>query len=163
NVDRAAEVGISLDRSVLGRMPAVAEDAPLEARWIVAELHEAAVKLNESLENYRFDEAASTIYQFFWGSFCDWYLEIVKLRLDFGFSADRSASREALATLVGVFESALRLLSPFMPFLTEEVWHALYDNEPPEKSIALTTYPRGDAAQKTSSAIPEMDLLQRFI
>ena len=65
------------------RMPTVAADAPLEARWIVAELHATAAKVNESLENYRFDEAASTIYQFFWGSFCDWYLEIVKLRLDF--------------------------------------------------------------------------------
>ena len=83
NVDRAAEAGITVDRELLGEMPAVADDAPLEARWIVAELHATAAKVNESLENYRYDEAASIIYQFFWGSFCDWYLEIVKLRLDF--------------------------------------------------------------------------------
>ncbi len=83
NVDRAAEVGIKVDRELLGEMPTVAADAPLEARWIVAELHATAAKVNESLENYRYDEAASIIYQFFWGSFCDWYLEIVKLRLDF--------------------------------------------------------------------------------
>jgi valyl-tRNA synthetase len=83
NVDRAAEIGITVDRATLGQMPSVSADAPLEARWIVAELHATAAKVNQALENYRFDDAANTIYQFFWGSFCDWYLEIVKLRLDF--------------------------------------------------------------------------------
>ena len=87
NVDRAAEVGIAVDRATLGQMPSAPADAPLEARWIVAELHATAAKVNQSLENYRFDDAANTIYQFFWGSFCDWYLEIVKLRLDFSETA----------------------------------------------------------------------------
>ena len=91
-----------------------------------------ADKVNRALEDYRFDEAASTIYQFFWGSFCDWYLEIVKLRLDFSESGDKFATEAALTTLVSVFEAALRLLSPFMPFLTEEIWHALYDGKPPQ-------------------------------
>ena len=141
NVDRAAEIGITVDRATLGRMPTVPADAPLEARWIVAELHATAAKVNESLENYRFDEAASIIYQFFWGSFCDWYLEIVKLRLDFSETADKSATKSALTTLVQVFEVALRLLSPFMPFITEELWYAVYDGNPPAKSIALTQYP----------------------
>jgi len=141
NVDRAAEIGITVDPSALGAMPTVAADAPLEARWIVAELHATAAKVNQSLENYRFDEAANTIYQFFWGSFCDWYLEIVKLRLDFGETADKVAVQSALTTLVSVFEAALRLLSPFMPFITEEIWHAVYDGNPPAKSVALTTFP----------------------
>jgi valyl-tRNA synthetase len=138
-------------------MPAAAEDAPLEARWIVAELHATAAKVNQSLEDYRYDDAANTIYQFFWGSFCDWYLEIVKLRLDFSMDgpAGESASEQArkhdgrhaaLTTLVSVFEAALRLLSPFMPFITEEIWHALYDGNPPAKSIALTSYPQSDKA-----------------
>ncbi len=152
NVDRAAEAGIKVDSKVLGQMPTVAADAPLEARWIVAESHATAAKVNEALENYRFDDAANTIYQFFWGSFCDWYLEIVKLRLDFeanqqaGESASQrdarlSGTKAALTTLVSVFESALRLLSPFMPFITEELWHAVYDGNPPAKSVALTNYP----------------------
>ncbi len=146
NVDRAAEVGIAVDRSALGAMPTVAEDAPLEARWIVAELHATAAKVNEALENYRFDDAANTIYQFFWGSFCDWYLEIVKLRLDFAETADQAKTKAALTTLVSVFEASLRLLSPFMPFLTEEIWHAVYDGNPPAKSIALTRFPQaGDS------------------
>ena len=74
-------------------MPTVAADAPLEARWIVAELHATAAKVNQSLENYRYDDAANAIYQFFWGSFCDWYLEIVKLRLDFSETADKAADQ----------------------------------------------------------------------
>ncbi len=141
NVDRAAEVGISVDRTALGSMPTVSADAPLEARWIVAELHATAARVNESLENYRFDEAASTIYQFFWGSFCDWYLEIVKLRLIFDDPAKREEAQAALSTLASVFEASLRLLSPFMPFITEEIWHAIYDGSPPAKSIALGSYP----------------------
>ncbi len=75
NVDRAAELGITVDPAALGSMPTAAADAPLEARWIVAELHATAAKVNAGLENYRFDDAANLIYQFFWGSFCDWYLE----------------------------------------------------------------------------------------
>ncbi|MGA3010884.1 MAG: valine--tRNA ligase [Terracidiphilus sp.] len=155
NVDRAAEIGITVDPAALGAMPVVGEDAPLEARWIVAELHATAAKVNTSLENFRYDDAANAIYQFFWGSFCDWYLEIVKLRLDFPMDgpesestsqqASKSAGRKAaLTTLVSIFEASLRLLSPFMPFLTEEIWHALYDGNPPAKSIALTSYPQAN-------------------
>ena len=174
NVDRAAEVGIFVDPAALGGMPTAAEDAPLEARWIVAEFHATAAMVNQSLENYRYDEAANAIYQFFWGSFCDWYLEIVKLRLDFpmdgpaGESASEQASkrdsrRSALTTLVSVFEASLRLLSPFMPFITEEIWHALYDGNPPAKSIALTQYPQSDEAHADAVAQIDMGVLQSLI
>ena len=173
NVDRAAEIGIAVDRSALGGMPTVSADAPLEARWIVAELHATAAKVNQSLENYRYDDAANTIYQFFWGSFCDWYLEIVKLRLDFeasqrdGESAGQrdarlAGTKSALATLVSVFEASLRLLSPFMPFITEEIWHAVYDGNPPAKSIALTAYPKA-AEAIDNDALIGMGLLQSLI
>jgi valyl-tRNA synthetase len=155
NVDRAAEVGITVDLATLGGMPTAPEDAPLEARWIVAELHAAATEVERSLEKYRYDDAANAIYKFFWGSFCDWYLEIVKLRLDFEgaqvingtegqIRRDLKGTRAALTTLVQVFECALRLLSPFMPFITEELWHTVYNNNPPARSIALTQYPKGD-------------------
>ncbi len=144
-------------------MPTVPADAPLEARWIVAELHATAAKVNQSLENYRFDDAANTIYQFFWGSFCDWYLEIVKLRLDFSETADKVSTKAALTTLVQVFECALRLLSPFMPFLTEELWHAVYDGNPPAKSIALTGYPQKDKRQLDAKAQADMSLLQDIV
>jgi len=142
NVDRAAEIGMTVDPAALGTMPTAAPDAPRETRWIVAQFHQTAANVNQSLENYRYDDAANEIYQFFWGSFCDWYLEIVKLRLDFSETADKVQTQAALTTLVSVFEASLRLLSPFMPFLTEEIWHTLYDGNPPAKSIALTCYPK---------------------
>jgi valyl-tRNA synthetase len=165
NVDRAAEIGITVDPSVLGSMPKAEATDPIEARWIVAELHKTAAEVNKSLESYRYDDAANTIYQFFWGSFCDWYLEIVKLRLDFSDTADLAKTKAALTTLVSVFEVSLRLLSPFMPFLTEEIWHAVYEGKPPAKSIALTKYPASTSEVSTESqlALLQMEDLQRVV
>jgi valyl-tRNA synthetase len=163
NVDRAAEVGITVDRAALGAMPQVSPDAPLEERWIVSEVHATAAKVNQALDNYRFDDAANTIYQFFWGSFCDWYLEIVKLRLDFSEGADKAKTKSALTTLVSVFEASLRLLSPVMPFISEELWHAAYDGDPPAKSVALSTYPQVNIDIATSQARAEMLMLQEMI
>ena len=165
NVDRAAEIGITVDPSVLGGMPSASASDPLEARWIVAEFHSVAASVNESLKNYRYDDAANAIYQFFWGSFCDWYLEIVKLRLDFSETADQASTKAALTTLLSVFEASLRLLSPFMPFITEEIWHAIYDGNPPARSIALTQYPSTNEkiASALASSIIEMQEIQRII
>jgi valyl-tRNA synthetase len=137
-------------------------DSPLEHRWILSRLTSATADVNNALENYRFDEAASVIYQFFWGDFCDWYLEIVKLSLD----PDKPQSTDktmALLVLLNVFESSLRLLSPFMPFITEELWHAFYDGKPPAKSIALMPYPRSEDPTPDKQAESEMTLLQGLI
>jgi valyl-tRNA synthetase len=163
NVDRATEMGIAVDPAQLGTMPTVGGDAPLEARWIVAELHATTERVNQALEAYRYDDAANIIYQFFWGSFCDWYLEIVKLRLDFSGTGDKTSTASALTTFVSVFEAALRLLSPFMPFIAEEIWHALYDGNPPAKSIALTVYPQAHGTSPDTIAEIDMALLQSLI
>jgi valyl-tRNA synthetase len=163
NVDRAAEIGIIVDRAALGSMPSIAADAPLESRWIVAALNATTARVNKALEDYRFDDAANVIYQFFWGSFCDWYLEIVKLRLDFSETADKAQTKAALTTLVSVFEAALRLLSPFMPFLTEELWHAVYDGAPPAKSIGLTRYPQAADVGSNDTSVNAMNRILDFI
>ncbi len=163
NVDRGAEVGIVVDRAALGGMPTVPEDAPLEDRWIVAELNKTAIGVNQSLETYRYDVAAHLIEKFFWGDFCSYYLEIVKLRLDFSDPTKETATRAALTMLVRVFEVALRLLSPFMPFLTEEIWHTVYDGNPPAKSIALSRYPQSDDGQVDRSALSAMIVLENLI
>ena len=141
NVDRAAEIGITVHPEALGGMPTVPEDAPLEDRWIVDAFQGIVARVNASLKDYRYDEAASYIYQFFWGSFCDVYIEIVKLRLDFSDEPNRTQIKAALSVLVGVLEASLRLLSPFMPFITEEIWQQLFEGSPPERSIALAQYP----------------------
>jgi valyl-tRNA synthetase len=168
NVDHAAEIGITVDKTVFGAMPTAEVGDPLETCWIVVELHATADKVNQSLENYRYDDAANAIYQFFWGSFCDWYLEIVKLHLDFSETADKVKTRAALTMLVSIFEASLRLLSPFMPFLTEEIWHAIYDGDTPVKSIAQTVYPKADwgilpVAKQEEMQIADMHLIQLLI
>jgi valyl-tRNA synthetase len=139
---------------------------PLESRWITARLAATAAAVHKSLADYRFDEAASAIYQFFWGDFCDWYLEIVKLRLNFAPEDDLEATKNALITLLSTFESALRLLSPFMPFITEEIWQAFWPQlglEAPAKSIALTRYPKVDDCRVNDEAVGGMKRVQGFI
>jgi valyl-tRNA synthetase len=163
NVDRAAEVGIRVDPASLGTMPEAGANAPLEARWIVSELHATAAGVNEALTNYRYDVAAHLIEKFFWGDFCSYYLEIVKLRLDFSEAADKAAVEADLTKLVAVFEATLRLLSPFMPFLSEEIWHAVYDGNPPAKSIALSPYPQSDQSQVDHRALGAMIVLENLI
>jgi valyl-tRNA synthetase len=167
NMERAIEVGLTVDPAKLLADPVLGPSSPIEARWIVSRLNTTAAEVNQALAEYRFHEAANIIYQFFWGDFCDWYLEIVKLRLDFNETADRNATQSALATLIGVFESALRLLSPFMPFITEEIWHALYDQRAPAASIALTRYPQFDVEEDGKAimrgTLADMSYLKSFI
>jgi valyl-tRNA synthetase len=76
---------------------------------------------------------------------------------------DLEGTRAALATLVQVFECALRLLSPFMPFITEELWHAVYDGKPPAKSIALTRYPRADTIHRDTDSVIDMGFIQSLV
>jgi valyl-tRNA synthetase len=116
----------------------------IESEWIRIRLRDTATSVEMSLKQYRFDEAASSIYEFFWGDFCDWYIEISKLRFEFDDPTKRRQCQHSIHTALAIYEASLRLLSPFMPFLTEELWHALYANletTPPEKSIALAPYP----------------------
>ena len=119
--------------------------------------------MNESLRTYRFDEAANRIYDFFWAEFCDWYLELIKPRLNFEEGADTAAARIACVNLVNLFEASLRLLHPVMPFITEEIWHAMYDGKPPLKSIALAAYPAAEENQIDLGAETDMAILQDLI
>jgi valyl-tRNA synthetase len=131
----------------------------LENRWIYSRFNRVAGEVNQSLTEYRFDEAANTIYRFFWGEFCDWYLEIIKPSL-LGTPEEASS---ALTLLGDLFEGSLRLLSPFMPFITEEVWHAMYDGKPPAKSIALANYPKREERWINDQAEEQMAVLQDLI
>jgi len=133
--------------------------ATLEDRWILSRFNRVAKQVHESLDDYRFDNAATGIYDFFWGEFCDWYLELIKPRLN----SEGDEARLACANLVALFESALRLLHPIMPFITEEIWQAVYDSKPPSKSIALAPYPEANESQIDLQAENEMAILQDLI
>jgi len=160
NIDRAEKAGAwSLKEFVeTGEQPETLED-----RWILSRFNRAADEINRSLAEYRFHEAANLVYTFFWGDFCDWYIELVKPRLLFGSAAEAHASKKALFTLVAALEGALRLLSPIMPFITEELWQAIYDGKPPKKSIALVAYPQLHASELDEAAEREMQVLQELI
>jgi valyl-tRNA synthetase len=131
----------------------------LENRWIYSRFHRVAGEVNQSLNDYRFDEAANAVYKFFWNEFCDWYLEIIKPRL----LGEEKDARPAVAFLGDVFEGSLRLLSPFMPFITEEIWHAMYEGKTPRKSIALANFPEGGEKWLDNQAEEEMAVLQSLI
>ncbi|WP_263367694.1 valine--tRNA ligase [Edaphobacter bradus] len=163
-VDRAREAGYNVSMLASGAAPALPDETPLETRWIFGRLNAVCAEVDRALADYRFDEAAAAVYQFFWGEFCDWYLELVKLRLEFGEGHEKNAATAvSLASLVAVFEAALRLLSPFMPFLTEELWHALYEGKAPAKSIALTRYPRAEDFAADEASVAAMTTLQELI
>src|SRR6202035_166422 len=135
----------------------------LEDRWILSRFNRAVADVNGALTTYRFHEAANRIYDFFWGEFCDWYLELIKPRLNFEEGADKGAARAVCANLVNLFDASLRLLHPVMPFITEEIWQALYEGKAPYKSIALAEYPQADEKQSNLAAETEMAILQDLI
>jgi valyl-tRNA synthetase len=136
------------------------EPSTLEDRWILSRFNRITKDVNEALEAFRFHEAANRIYDFFWGEFCDWYIELIKARLN---SEDSNTSKAACTNLVSLFEASLRLLHPVMPFITEEIWQAVYDGKPPLKSIALAAFPKADEKQIDLSSETSMAVLQDLI
>jgi valyl-tRNA synthetase len=240
NVERA-EPSLQLGQTAEGGPPHMGvagfESATLEDRWMLSRFNRVAADVNQSLRTYRFHEAANRIYDFFWGEFCDWYIELIKPRLQKVDSArsgqrmlDESKKLEktraelqaksgedkvekfkkleeeataglrrvtgywrldseglservkntvvglesridvqareaatACENLVSLFEASLRLLHPVMPFITEEIWQAIYDGKPPLKSIALAPYPQADEKQLDPAAESQMTILQDLI
>src|SRR3989441_11283690 len=135
------------------RLPSVGElkqsNLSLVDRWILSRLARATEEVNRSIEQYNLHEGARHIYRFFWHEFCDWYLEMIKLH------PERSKG-----TLLYVFESALRLMHPFMPFITEELWQNL-----PHKgeSIVIAQYPEFDPELIDERAESQAELLQEIV
>jgi valyl-tRNA synthetase len=132
---------------------------PLRDAWIFARLAATIEQMNDALANYRFHDGAQGVYQFFWGDFCDWYIEWVKPDLQ---SPDKGRAIVAWRNLFAVFEAALRLLHPFMPFLTEELWRQ-FPQRAGAKSIALERFPEVRDSWRNNGALEEFGLLQEII
>jgi valyl-tRNA synthetase len=131
-------------------------DAPVEDRWIFHRINECAKECNRAIEQFRYHEAAQSVWRFFWNEFCDWYVELKKLRFREG-----SGLNEDWRNLLAAFESALRLLHPVMPFLTEELWHRLGGAE--GQSISLTAFPQYLDSRNDPEAKLEIQQLQDVI
>jgi valyl-tRNA synthetase len=155
--------------------PEFADDNPKENlsiadKWVISRLNRTALNVNRALETYQFHEAVQLLYHFFWDDFCDWYIEFVKDEMT---SEEPSVRRDATRSrIVTILEQALRLLHPFMPFLTEELWQKLPQvsselHNPAYKSaqqtIMLTDFPKGDAELINEQAESEMQAVIELI
>ncbi|HXY23599.1 MAG TPA: valine--tRNA ligase, partial [Candidatus Acidoferrum sp.] len=164
NLDKFEQGGAKLEELAAPEVRAKAPyehngSVPLVDRWLFARLAAAVEMMNEALDNYRFHEAAQGVYQFFWGDFCDWYIEWVKPELQ---SANRERATVAWKNLFAAFDAALRLLHPFMPFLTEELWHQLPQKNG-AKSVALDQFPEAEPRWKNSRSVDEVVLIQEVV
>jgi valyl-tRNA synthetase len=137
---------------------AVKGEGELVHRWIFSRLAAAAGEAGKALDEFRFHEACQTIYHFFWGDFCDWYIEWVKPQLS---STDRGVALAAWRNIFAVLDAALRLLHPVMPFLTEELWHKL-PQPAGARSIALDRFPEPRKEWFDPGAEHDMAKLQEF-
>jgi valyl-tRNA synthetase len=138
---------------------AVKGEGELVHRWIFSRLAAAAGEVDKALDEFRFHEACQTIYHFFWGDFCDWYIEWVKPQLS---AADRGVALAAWRNIFAVLDAALRLLHPVMPFLTEELWHKL-PQPAGARSIALDRFPARRDDWTHPGADSNMALIQEII
>ena len=132
-----------------------------EDRWIISRLDQVTVEVNESLRSFELGDAQQKLYDFFWNDYCDWYIEMAKLRIRSG--EDPSPS----PTLVHVLERTLRLLHPFMPFITEEIWQNLKSKLPQEggtaESIMVAAYPTVESPRDDAQAEEEIGLVMQAI
>ena len=167
NLDRAEQAGTwSLKEFALKPSQGPWEESgfnlsTLEDRWIDSRFKVTIANVQSALEDYRFHEAANWIYDFFWGEFCDWYIELIKSRLT---SSNVDEVRTTCGNLVLLCEAALRLLHPIMPFITEEIWQTLYQGNAPEKSIAFAPYPWTQfIGQIDQASLTQMAILQDLI
>ena len=130
----------------------------LADRWIRDRLDATVAEVRESLDRYRFNDAASALYQFVWSDYCDWYLEIAKLSLYRPESPE--ARLRTQCTLVTVLEATLRLLHPFMPFITEEIWQRLPGAG---ESIMIAPYPRGGRQPGSETVVHDMAMVMNAV
>ena len=153
-------VFMNLDDNFSPNSELLTPDSSLADRWILSRLNSVAKDVQAALVDYRFNDVASSLYHFIWHEYCDWYLELSKPVL---YEEKGSASRQAtLTVLAQVLESALRLLHPIMPFITEEIWQALPDKVRSQASgvrhdsIMVSPYPIAD--EKLINAGIERDM-----
>jgi valyl-tRNA synthetase len=126
--------------------------------WVLSRLQQVSEETAGRIDSYDFDQAANVLYQFTWHEFCDWYLEFIKPRL--AADAEPAVRRHTQRVLLDVLSSLLRLLHPFMPFITEEIWHKLPGAA---GSIMTAPFPKADAALSNPTAEAEIGLVMDTI
>ena len=130
--------------------------------WIIGRLNQTIEQVTQAYETYRFDLVAETLYSFVWNDYCDWYLELAKVQLQTGCASRQRATRH---TLLRVLETALRLLHPIIPFITEELWQTVAPmcDAKTADSIMLARFPEADREQIVQTTFEQMTVLQDLI
>jgi valyl-tRNA synthetase len=143
NASRFVMMNLNLER---GSATLQIENLELADRWILSRYYQTVLQVREQLDAYSMGEATKSLYEFFWGDFCDWYIELVKSRLQE--TADATSRATVQQTLAFVLDGILRLLHPFMPHVTEEIWQLLtYGTSEPSSDrpvLAIQPYPEVD-------------------
>ena len=133
-------------------------DLDVPEQWIITRLNETALKVNEELERFRFNEAAKAIYEFTWSDFCDWYIEIAKTRF---YGTDKQKVKEAQVVCIYVIKGILTLLHPYAPFITEEIWS--YFKDETDKDLIVSPWLKGDKSDKAFASDDSVDLLKQLV
>ncbi|MBN2324303.1 MAG: valine--tRNA ligase, partial [Spirochaetes bacterium] len=147
-------------------------------RWIITRYEQTVLQMNRYLEEFKLMEASSLIYEFFWHEFCDWYIEISKVRL---YGGDEGERAHTACMLLTILEGSLRLLHPIMPFITEEIWQLLpwqllprqllswrklsprSENGPRPLSIMVSDYPEYEEGPVSDTSVERIDLLKEMV
>jgi len=146
-----------------GQSSDAAVELSLADRWIIGQLQETESAVSRAVSQYRFDLASQALYEFIWNEYCDWYLELSKPVL-WDEDASPAAKRGTRRTLIRVLEASLRLLHPFMPFITEEVWQTVAPLAGKTgDTIMLQPYPQADAGAVDKAANADIEWLKGVI
>ncbi|KWT92709.1 valine--tRNA ligase [Candidatus Magnetominusculus xianensis] len=153
NIDKIEPAGISTIGEISEEIQALNKGSlTLPDKWILYRLSEAASDIDKALADYRFNDASSAVYQFVWHELCDWYIELAKT----SFERNYPNASLTLKCLIYVFDNSLRLLHPFMPFITEELWKSFPQTG---QTISLAPYPAADMFRAYANANDEMSFV----
>ena len=144
-------------KNTLHPSPLTLHQLSLADEWILSRLNKTIAGVTKSLEQYRFNEAESLAYDFFWHDFCDWYVEMVKPEITDQETRDKRQETEKI--LIHVLETSLKLLHPFMPFVTEAVWQNIKER----KSIVLEKWPVSDKKLIKKNTEADIDMIKNII
>ena len=155
NVEELSDITRAASESALPAVPS--GQRGLVDRWIFHRLGRAVKSVEAAVSAFRFDDMAHAVYEYFWNDFCDWYVECAKFALN---SRDDAARERGASMLIFVLGASLKLLHPFLPFITEEIWGKLYPNREP---LIIASYPRVDPNWEDADAESTMAFLQETV
>ncbi len=159
NVARFITMNIDEDTVITPAKELPKEKLSLANRWILSRISIVCTEIDTALTEYRFNDSASILYQFIWHELCDWYVELIKPEL---YGEDKEIKDATISTLLHVYEVALALLHPIMPFITEEIWQTLPSHKDSE-SLCIRKYPVAEEGIKDSDAEAKMGIIMDVV